>query len=614
VFTVAWGHRAVELLQRAAERDGVAAQRDGPIAVLDAPSATDQTWHCWLSGRITNARELRERLGLPAAAAPVAVLARAYALLGEEACLELRGTFIAVAFDREREVAQVVRDHIGGRPLVRMSVSGGTLLAEHERAIVDSVPSAPTPDRLSIAQWIEHGNAPSGRTLFAGIERVPPAHRAMLSCEGCSLQRYWRPRFEGIASGDRDEVVTRLREAAFAAIARAAEGSRRPAVLLSGGLDSSCVAAGLAARPQPASPALALSGVFPNHPETDERELIEQAAACTGVDVELIAFDERASILLPALSHIERWSLPPATPNLFVWEPVMARARELGVDAVLDGEGGDELFAFAPQLIADMLRRGRAIAAWRLAGRIPGIGADAHARVRLRALRVYGVSLLFPEKVKRSRRRRHGPAVRPDSLLRADDQAALLELGHAGEALDGPLWWRGLAEEVTQPGEGLGVSAQLRRGAVDAGIDRRNPFLFDLDLLTTVLCSPPSMLFEVRDRALLRDALAGHIPEAVRSRREKSFFTGLLSGGLLADGPLLLQGPARADAPVRAFVGAKALETLLLRGPAPAESRAARRLWRVGLADVWLQTLERPQHPRELLQRTVACGLHAGTR
>jgi asparagine synthase (glutamine-hydrolysing) len=614
VFTVAWGHRAVELLQRAAERDGAAAQREGPIAVLDAPSATQRNWRCWLSGRMTNVQELRERLGLPVAAEPVAVLAGAYALLGEEACVHLRGTFVAVVFDREREVAQVVRDHIGGRPLVRMSLPGGTLLAEHERAIVDLLPSAPAPDRLSIAQWIEHGNAPNGRTLFAGIERVPPAHRAMLSGRGCSLQRYWRPRFEGIASGAREEVAVRLRTAAFAAVARAAEGSRRPAVLLSGGLDSSCVAAGLAARRPPASPALALSGVFPSHPETDERELIEQAAAHTGVSVELIAFDERASILVPALSHIERWSLPPATPNLFVWEPVMARARELGVDAVLDGEGGDELFAFAPQLIADMLRRGRAVAAWRLAGGIPGIGTDANARVRLRALRLYGVSPLLPEKAKRWRRRRHGPATRPDSLLRADDHAALLALQPTDDQLDGPLWWRGLAEEVTQPGEALGVSAQLRRGAVDAGIDRRNPFLFDLDLLTTVLSSPPAMLFEVRDRALLRDALAGRIPEAVRSRREKSFFTGLLSGGLLADGPLLLEGPSCADAPVRAFVAAEALEALLRQGPAPPQSRAARRLWRVGLADAWLRTLERPGHPRELLERMVPRRLRAGTR
>ena len=77
----------------------------------------------------------------------------------------------------------------------------------------------------------------------------------------------------------------------------------------------------------PASGALALAGVFPTHPETDERELIEATARHTGLPVELISFDDRASILAPALEHIDRWSLPPVTPNLFVWKPLMASAR-----------------------------------------------------------------------------------------------------------------------------------------------------------------------------------------------------------------------------------------------------------------------------------------------
>ena len=147
-------------------------------------------------------------------------------------------------------------------------------------------------------------------------------------------------------------------------------------------------------RERPASEALALAGVFPAHPETDERELIEATARYTHLPVELITFDDRASIFAPALEHIDRWSLPPVTPNLFVWRPMMARARELGVDVMLDGEGGDQLFGFAPYLIADLLRTGRALVAWRLTRRIPGVGADADLRMRLRALRVYGVSRL----------------------------------------------------------------------------------------------------------------------------------------------------------------------------------------------------------------------------
>jgi asparagine synthase (glutamine-hydrolysing) len=605
MFAVAWGERAVELLALAGTGARTMPERAGPLAVTGAEGATDGSWRCWISGRLTNAEELRERFGMPPAVELAALLARMHAQLGLGACELLRGTFILVAIDRDREVATIVRDQLGGRPLVHARVGGGALFAEHERAIVDLLPSTPGPDRLALARWIERGSFPPGRTLFEGIRHIPPAHRVLLSADDVAIEPYWRPRYEGVAAGSRQEIAERLREAAFAAVGRAAQGARRPAVSLSGGLDSACVAAGLAARKGSASRALALAGVFPTHPDTDERELIEATARHTGLSVELIPFDESASILEPALEHIDRWSLPPVTPNLFVWTPLMARARELGVDVMLDGEGGDELFAYSPYLIADMLRTGRALAAWRLTRRIPEVGADPGLRMRLRAMRVFGVRRLVPPALKR---RRRTAADSPRSLLLPADASALEELedGRRARGLDGPLWWRALAEDLTQAGETLGVSGHLRRGSIDDRIDQRHPFLFDLDLLCAVLANPPEMQFDpVRDRALLRDALAGHIPEAVRTRHAKSFFTDLLAAGLAADGALLAEGPARGDAPVRAFVRTEPLEQLLREGPDPHGIRAARRLWHVGLADVWLRALERPEYPRELLEEAM---------
>jgi asparagine synthetase B (glutamine-hydrolysing) len=602
VFAVAWGERAVKLLDRTAARTGAMHKRAGPMAVVGARNVTDGSISCWISGRLTNAEELCESFGLPPATETPALIARMHARLGADACELLRGTFVLVTFDRDRRVATIVRDHLGGRPLVYAHAVGGALFAEHERAIVDLLPSAPAPDRMALTQWIERGTTPPERTLFEGIRRIPPAHRAMLSADGVAIEPYWRPRYEGVAAGSREAIAERLRTSAFAAVQRAAQGARQPAVSLSGGLDSACVAAALAARQGDAREALALAGVFPRHPETDERELIEATARHTGLSLELIPFDDRASILAPALEHIDRWSLPPVTPNLSVWKPLMAKARQLGVDVMLDGEGGDELFGFAPHLIADMLRTGRPLAAWQLTRRIPEVGAGADTLMRLRALRVYGVSRLVPPAVKRRRRL---DVASPDSLLPAVDAAALAELEDDSVArkLDGPRWWRGLAESFTQPGETLGVSGHLRRESIDEQIDGRHPFVFDLDLMQTVLANPPQMQFDVRDRALLRDGLAGHIPEVVRTRCEKSFFTGLLADGLTTDGALLAEGPERGDAPVRAFVRTEPLERLLREGPDRRHSRAARRLWHVGLADVWLRTFERPEYVRELLGR-----------
>jgi asparagine synthase (glutamine-hydrolysing) len=610
MFAAAWGERSAELLQLGAMRDGCTPERFGPLAVVGAHGAADGDWRCWISGHLSNAATLRERFGLPPSTELPALIARAHSQLGPRACEILRGTFVVVSFDGGREVATIVRDHLGGRPLLRTQVGAGALFAEHERTILDLLPSTPGPDRLALTQWIERGSMPAGHTLFDGVRRIPPAHRVLLSADRIAIEPYWRPSFEGVLAGSGAAIAERLRSEAFAAVQRAAEESHRPAVRLSGGLDSACVAAGLASRAGTARRALALGAVFPTHPETDEAELIEATARYTGLPVELVPFDDRASILTPAIEHIDRWTLPPVTPNLFVWRPLMASARRLGVDAMLDGEGGDELFGFAPHLIADMLRRGRVAAAWRLTRRIPEVGAQADVRMRLRAMRVYGASDLLPFAIKHRRERHRAAVSPPGSLLLPADASALLELadGRPSE-LDGPIWWRALAGDLTQGGEALGVAAHFRREAIDERIDRRHPFLFDVDLMRSVLSNPPRLQFDPdRDRALLRDALAGHIPEAVRTRHAKSFFTGLLPAGLAADGPLLADGPTREDAPVRAFVRSEPLEQLLRERPDRDDIRAARQLWHVGLADVWLRTLEHPEYPRELLARVAQPG------
>jgi asparagine synthetase B (glutamine-hydrolysing) len=221
----------------------------------------------------------------------------------------------------------------------------------------------------------------------------------LLSGDAVTVERYWSPRYEGTVTGSREEIAERLRAEAFAAVERAAPGER-VGMRLSGGLDSACVAAGLAARRSEPG-ALALAAVFPGREETDERGLVEATAAHAGLKLELVSFDGPAPVLAPALAHIERWRLPPGSPNLYVWEPVATLARKRGLSAMLDGEGGDELFGLAPYLIADALRRGRLAEAWSLTGGIPGIGEHPDPRVRLRALRVFGVGGLVPARHRR---------------------------------------------------------------------------------------------------------------------------------------------------------------------------------------------------------------------
>jgi asparagine synthase (glutamine-hydrolysing) len=592
VLVGAWGVRAGELLERESNRRAASIHRVDALAMPGPPDLVVGSWRVWLFGAPEDRGPLAARFGLDAQGDLAGAFARALVELGEKACELLCGRFVVVALDRDRDHCLVTRDQFGAQPLVYAPAADGVVFAEHERDLLDLLACTPGPDRLGLVQWIDNGVIPRGRTLYEHMHSVPAGHRLALDGRQIGVERWWSLRYQGIEQLDKTELMERLRAAAFAAVGRATAGSRRPAVKLSGGLDSACVAAGLAANGFDDGRAVALGGAFADHPEADESELIEQTARHAHLPLELVAFDPGSSILVPALAHIARWRLPPTTQNLFLWQPVMARARQLGVDLMLDGEGGDELFGLAPYLIADTLVRGRLRTAWSLTGAIPGMGHHPDSRMRRLALRRYGLVPLVPGVIKR-RREERARASSADSLIPLADWRQLADLDTASEEnrREGPRWWRYLAESLIDTRDLLGLGAHFRREAADEGMERRHPLLYDLPLTEAMLRLPPQTRFDpLRNRPLLREALMGLIPEEVRARGKKSHFTGLMHAGIRADEAGLIEPLRRPDAPVRAYIAPAPLERTLSLAPDERPMLEAGALWRVAIANRWLMS------------------------
>ncbi len=590
----AWGTRAGELLERAAERRGESIHRAGDLTMLSPPQLVRGSWWGWLFGRPEDRGVLAARFGLGPRDDLPAAFAAALTELGETACSLLCGRFVVVALDRDRGRCLVVRDQLGAQPLVHARAADGVLFAEHERDLIEMLPRTPDPDRLALLQWIDNSTTLPGHTFYEGVRRLQPGHRLGFAGGRVRIERWWNPRYEGFEQGSEADLALRLRDATFAATRRAAVGSERLAMKLSGGLDSACVAAGLAANGFADSRAVAIGGIFPTHPTTDESELIEATARHTGLSLELVPFDPSSSILDPALTHIDRWRLPPATPNLFLSQPIMARARELGVDVMLDGEGGDELFGCVPTLIADMLRAGRLLTAWSLTARIPHFGPTPGTRTRLRLLGHFGVSPLVPGSIKHCLAVRSSNA-RSGAIVPRADALKLLELQRASEQSrrDGPLWWRSLAETLIDTRDLLDLGGHFRREAMDERIDRRHPLLYDLELIEATLRLPAQAQFDpVRDRPLLRDSMTGLIPEAVRTDHAKRYFTQLVLAGIRADEAGLIEPLRRTDAPVRAYVTPLALERKIEVAPDRRATFVAGSLWRIAIANRWLSSQE----------------------
>ncbi len=580
----AWGARAGELLQRSHART----YKFGELTMLEHPNLRTSRWTCWLFGEPVGRGDLRAQ---PAAERLLEAFAARLQKQGLAACESLGGRFALLTLDADTGACALTRDQLGEHPLVLAAFDGGYLFAEHERTLLRALPRTPEPDRLATLDWIERGALPGTSTLYAGINRVLYGRRLIFNRDGARQERWWQPSFEGSMSGTPEEVAARVREAVLSSVARASAGARRPAVKLSGGLDSACVAAGLHSCDPAKRGALALSGVFPAEPEADERDLIEATARHTHLQLRTIEHDPSRSMLAPALEHIELWKLPPTTPSLFMWRPLMELASDLEVDLILDGEGGDELFGVASFLIADMLARGRPVRASQLAGCLPEWGRTRAAR--LRALRNFGVAPLTPAKVKLWRQQRDGAS----SVGAIVPRLHALELARARIEADrerppGPHWWKSQVELIIDNRDRISLGAHYRRCAVDESPPRRHPFLHDQDLIELLLRVPPSANFDpARDRAVLRDSVRGLIPEEVRTRHAKSHFTSILLDAIRREKAGLIEPLRSPHAPVRSYVDGAALDFRISALDSANAMLHTMALWRVGIANRWLIAL-----------------------
>jgi len=300
---------------------------------------------------------LRE-LDLPPGATDADILLALYGRDGEGVLPRLRGHYAFVIYDGEKDVCLWARDHAGWYPLFYAARPERWLISTAIEALL-AFPDVPKViNRIAVVNRILHRW--ENETFFEGIERVLPANAARLDGGALSTFRYWRPMIpRQRADWLGDEVMEVFTEHFRQAVTRRL-GLGRPAIFLSGGLDSISVAAAASdtLREHGCPPLLALSLAFPGA-ENDESMVQKAVAEHLGLPHALLGFGEAfdtESVLLSALAANRYF----ATPLVNTWMPGYLRlgfiAREEGGEIILTGSGGDEWLGVTPLLAADLIR------------------------------------------------------------------------------------------------------------------------------------------------------------------------------------------------------------------------------------------------------------------
>lgn len=446
------------------------------------------------------------------------------------------GSYWAAATDGVRTA--VAGDLAGARPVYQAQHRGGFIWATAASLLADPLRVAVDLDHL--VAWLVAPTVPElagDTTPYVGVSLVPAGR--ILELPAGSLLHYPHD-----PSLDEGEVAWRLREAlAMAAITRVRAHGQLTCDL-SGGLDSTSVAA-LAAHASPRR-----LRVFTHLPHRG-----------VGDDVE---FARRAAAELPGLIHrivsgTRRWfddldkapatDLPYADAARWAVHAEYLQAISVdGSDAHLTGGGGDTLFAPPSYALADLARAGR----WRR------WIAESTARARLRhrpvtatlSREAKAAMCSYPDALRRlgravaaAHQTRHKPGTAwlplPGIAAWLTTDAAhevkrRLDLAarHAPHLPGAAQAMHRLRSEIAEYGS---YHAQYAAAAQHAGVDLHAPFL-DNQVIRAILGTPAwGRLAPRLAKPKLAEALTGAVPPFILERGTKTSLAGTAYAGVSAN-------------------------------------------------------------------------------
>jgi asparagine synthase (glutamine-hydrolysing) len=474
---------------------------------------------------------------------------------------QLDGNFAAVCWDGRR--LSLLRDPFGVRSLY-YTEHGGVFYFASELKQLLAIPGLPVEvDPVAIHKYLTFSFVPGEDVPIRGIKRLLPGNLATWENGALTIAPYFTLS-EDIdpALADRKTAVRMVRKLARESVAKRLHGESEVGLYVSGGLDSSGVAVWLK---QAGVGVRAFSLDFGKHSvETDQAKTV---ADSLGIPLSYVKVggEDLAPILMDLVWKLDLPFGDPVTGPQYL---LAKAARESGLSAVFNGEGGDQLFGgwTSKPMIAAQLYAGL-------------YGEDSREQRYLRSYhRFYGNEdrLYTPEFLAQI-----GPAGQRRAVL-----TPYLRAPHATTFLN-----RIRLADISLKGS-QNILPRMDRTNQCWGIDVRPP-LFDRALAEASFRLPPQMkLNGACEKYVLKLALQKFLPREIVWRRKYGMSVPITSWAL---GPLAatfeeLLGPASLAR--RGFFRPEYVSELREGKDIPSEIRRRRvgeRLWTLAMLEAWLR-------------------------
>lgn len=329
------------------------------LAILDLSetgaqpmTSSDGRWTIVHNGEVYNFRALRDALEEAGrrfrGTSDTEVVLEAVAEWGFPDALDrLEGMFAFALWDDEKGRLHLARDRIGQKPLYYGRIQDSFVFASELEALRSHPRFETKIDPRSVSTYLRRGYVPTPRSIYRNVSKLPPSTFLTVGSEGeiDGPHAYWSAKDvaergqRNVLQASEEELADRLEEKLRGSVRRCMESDVPLGVWLSGGVDSSTIAALAQTEADTAIRSFTIgfeddvydesdkARIVADHLGTDHRELYAQPADALGLVPELPKiYDEPFADSSQIPTHL------------------LARMARDHVTVALSGDGGDEVF------------------------------------------------------------------------------------------------------------------------------------------------------------------------------------------------------------------------------------------------------------------------------
>jgi asparagine synthase (glutamine-hydrolysing) len=494
-------------------------------------------FHLINNGEIYNYLELRAELEgrgeVFTSNSDTEVLLRALMIWGEAALDRLRGMFALVLWDRERKVLFAARDRFGIKPLYFVATPHGLAFASEIKQLLGLEGAERRLNRARIHDFLSAGLSDhTDETMFHGVMQLRGGECLKLDVAGGALdpviRRWYRIPDHGGASLDESEAGRRFKELLLDSVRLHLRSDVAVGSCLSGGLDSSsivCLVSDLLDS-RHGGPKLNTVSACYGEKAVDEKPFMDLVVAQATVAPHFV-FPRAEDVFQLASDIVWHQDEPFGSTSIFAQWCVFEEARRVGVKVMLDGQGADEQLAgYHPGYayhLARLLMHGRLMAfAQTLRERSSVHGAPMLGQ-GLRA-----IMPLLPDGlstyVLRERQILLGRNWLDTEFTRANGRGSVLRAATGKLGLPPVADLATLCLAMTFTSNLPMLLHWEDRSSMAHSIEARVPFLDHPLVEFSLALGNEHKMRGATTKSVLRQAMSGVLPDAIRDRRDKLGF------------------------------------------------------------------------------------------